>query len=181
MFKAFAINLCAFCILTLLVGCASQPKQLSITDTFLLSKELTKKAIKENAPSKEVADQADYGQLPTNYQEIIKDRYSRTLFDPYSAVFTFDTPQKGWRVLVDQTSVDEQIRLVNKILEAQYNDPNFKFSGQLHGLRAKVLYGWICRGTVNAKNRYGAYVGAQGFEFTLSHGNIYETDLSMTP
>jgi hypothetical protein len=38
----------------------------------------------------------DPGPYPENYQQITKDYFSKMLFDPYSAVFTFEEPLKGW-------------------------------------------------------------------------------------
>lgn len=34
--------------------------------------------------------------MPSNYEQIVKDFYSRSLFDPYSAVYTFQSPVRGW-------------------------------------------------------------------------------------
>lgn len=39
---------------------------------------------------------ADYGPCPDNHEELIKRFYHIRLFDPYSAVYTFDKFCKGW-------------------------------------------------------------------------------------
>lgn len=41
-------------------------------------------------PKSEMILSADYGPYPDNYEQIIKDHYSTKLFDPYSAVYTFN-------------------------------------------------------------------------------------------
>ena len=47
-------------------------------------------------PTPEQMANADYGSYPSGYQELIKEYYSKQLFDPYSAVYTFGTPQRAW-------------------------------------------------------------------------------------
>ncbi|HCD8204972.1 TPA: hypothetical protein ND709_004620, partial [Klebsiella michiganensis] len=49
-----------------------------------------------SAPDKAELSRADYGKLPDNYQEIIKDSMSARLKDPYSARYDFNEPFKGW-------------------------------------------------------------------------------------
>ncbi|WP_262120388.1 hypothetical protein [Serratia ficaria] len=49
-----------------------------------------------SAPSTEELKNANYGEMPSNYQEIIKDNMSGRLKDPYSAQYTFKKPTKGW-------------------------------------------------------------------------------------
>lgn len=41
-------------------------------------------------PTSEQVASADIGPRPENAQQIVKDYFARTLFDPYSAVYTFD-------------------------------------------------------------------------------------------
>lgn len=43
-----------------------------------------------SAPDKAELSRADYGKLPDNYQEIIKDSMSARLKDPYSARYDFN-------------------------------------------------------------------------------------------
>lgn len=48
-------------------------------------------------PTPEQERNADYGTYPEKYQEIIKDYFSITLKDPYSAVYSdWKGPTKGW-------------------------------------------------------------------------------------
>ena len=48
-------------------------------------------------PPREQMENANYGNYPNNYQEIIKEYYSRVLFDPYSAHYRWiKSPYKGY-------------------------------------------------------------------------------------
>jgi hypothetical protein len=50
-----------------------------------------------NKPSPEQITNADYGGYPADYQQVIQDRLSKTMYDPYSAVFTnWRGPSKGY-------------------------------------------------------------------------------------
>lgn len=49
-----------------------------------------------SAPDKAELSRADYGKLPESYQETIKDSMAWRLKDPYSAVYKFNEPYKGW-------------------------------------------------------------------------------------
>jgi hypothetical protein len=47
-------------------------------------------------PTKEEVDRADIGPRPDNAQQIVRDHFAQTLFDPYSAVYTFSYgPERG--------------------------------------------------------------------------------------
>jgi hypothetical protein len=48
------------------------------------------------APTKEQMANASYGSYPTNYQASITNYMSNLLFDPYSAVYRFGSPYKGY-------------------------------------------------------------------------------------
>jgi len=86
---------------------------------------------------------ADYGPYPSNYENMIKEYYSKQLIDPYSAVFTFGRPQKAWNGL------------------------------------GGGLFGWVVCGTMNAKNRFGGYVGAKHY-YVLFVNNTIERDYTET-
>ena len=90
-------------------------------------------------PTPEQISGADYGPYPNDYETIIKDHYSRSLFDPYSAVYTFNNPRKGWR--------------------SQFGT---------------VKYGWVVCGSINAKNRYGGYVGTKPFYVMIHYNGVIE-------
>jgi hypothetical protein len=47
-------------------------------------------------PTPEELANADYGDYPSNYEEIAKASVSERLIDPYSAQFTFRPPAKTW-------------------------------------------------------------------------------------
>lgn len=47
-------------------------------------------------PTKDEVDRADIGPRPENAQQIVKDHFAQTLFDPYSAVYRFTYgPERG--------------------------------------------------------------------------------------
>jgi hypothetical protein len=46
-------------------------------------------------PSPEQIASADYGTYPENYQEIIKNYYSKVLSDPHG-VYTYENPTRAW-------------------------------------------------------------------------------------
>jgi len=98
-------------------------------------------------PSKIEMDAADYGQLPNDYQQQIKDWWSNRLKDPYSSKFTFSTPEKAW-----------------------FKDGILAESG------GAIRYGWIIPITLNAKNSYGAYTGIESHTMFYSHGKIDSAD-----
>ena len=79
-------------------------------------------------PTQEQVNAADCGPMPVSYKESIKQIIDGRLSDPYSAVYTFSSPQKSWN----------------------------RSTGQ-------PIYGWRVCGTVNAKNKFGGYVGATPF------------------
>jgi hypothetical protein len=91
-----------------------------------------------SAPDPRQIQDADYGPYPSNYEEIIKSHIGKQLYDPYSAVWTFNAPVKGWNRL------------------------------------GELKFGWALCGTVNAKNRFGGYVGAKPFYVMLHYGKVVQ-------
>lgn len=100
-------------LLIVLIGCAACGKRLTI----------------------EELKNSDFGPYPNNYEEIIKSYYSKTLFDPYSAKYTFEEPIKRY-------------------------------------VRGGTIFGWAVCGTLNAKNRFGGYVGTKRFWVIISYGEV---------
>ncbi|WP_080783232.1 hypothetical protein [Klebsiella variicola] len=100
-----------------------------------------------NPPSQVQLHSADYGVLPDNYQQQIKDWWGRMLKDPYSAQYTFGTPEKAW-----------------------FKDGILAESG------GAMRYGWLIPITINAKNSYGGYTGAEAHTIFYSHGKIDSAD-----
>lgn len=49
-----------------------------------------------SAPDKSELAKANYGELPENYQQQVKVTVGSRLKDPYSAVYDFKNPFKGW-------------------------------------------------------------------------------------
>lgn len=81
---------------------------------------------------------ADYGAAPDLHEDAVKRHLGKRLFDPYSAVYTFDAgPTRGWTVVQGQR-----------------------------------VFGYYVCGTVNAKNRFGAYVGANPFWAFVRNGSV---------
>ncbi len=91
-------------------------------------------------PSLAELEVADYGTSPSDYETQLKSMFSRSLFDPYSAVFEFSGPYKGY-------AIGSPIQ-----------------GGSVQG------YGWFVNFNVNAKNRFGAYTGASGYKYFYSAG-----------
>ena len=79
----------------------------------------------------------DYGPFPENYEDIVKEIFENTLYDPHSAVFKMSKPLK-----------------VRRAVEPKY--------------------AWLVCGTVNAKNRFGGYVGAKLFAVIIYNGVVIE-------
>lgn len=98
-------------------------------------------------PSYNEIEAANYGKLPNNYQEMIKDYLAIFLKDPYTAVYEFNhKPIKGY-------IQDLEIR------------------------KGRPLFGWLVNFNYNAKNSYGAYVGKKYESFFIflddSDGKYY--------
>lgn len=91
-------------------------------------------------PTLEQVANADYGVEPKNYEEQLRAYFTSTLNDPYSAVYTFSPPSRGY---------------VN-------NAPIF-------GGGVKD-FGYLINVGVNAKNQFGGYVGMQTHRFFFKNG-----------
>lgn len=87
---------------------------------------------------------ADYGQYPTNYEQIVKDYFSRSLFDPYSAHYRIGTPYKGYsnKAPIMGGGVDQ--------------------------------FGYLIDVGINAKNRYGGYVGEEQYRLLIRNGQVIQ-------
>ncbi|WP_142890244.1 hypothetical protein [Klebsiella variicola] len=103
-----------------------------------------------NPPSLMQLQSADYGALPDNYQQQVKDWWGGMLKDPYSAQYTFGNPEKAW-----------------------FKDGILAESG------GAIRYGWLVPITVNAKNSFGGYTGAESHTVFYSHGKIVSADAQM--
>ena len=90
----------------------------------------------------EQAAKADYGEYPTNYEQIVKDHFSRSLYDPYSAHFSIGTPYQGFstRAPIVGGGPDQ--------------------------------FGYSVDVGINAKNRLGGYVGEKQFRLLLKNGRV---------
>ncbi|MDE1487398.1 hypothetical protein KKI90_13525 [Xenorhabdus bovienii] len=92
---------------------------------------------------------ANYGELPVNYEEQIKNAMSTSLKDPYTAQYRFLKPFKGY---------------------AQ--------DGEWAQSKGGVKYGWIMPFYLNAKNSYGGYIGEKRYVFIFSNGVLYDTTMN---
>lgn len=100
-------------------------------------------------PSAVAISSANYGTLPIDYKEQIKNYFNKVLKDPYSAQFTFEAPYKG-----------------------------LSQDGALSSTNGGVLYGHVVPVQVNAKNSYGGYTGNQLYVFIFSNGVIYDSTMN---
>lgn len=120
--KTIGIVLCVALSTAFLSGCAPKP------------------------PSQVEISTANYGALPENYQDLVKDHFNATLKDPESARYTFMPTYKG-----------------------------YSQDGSLSDTGGGVKYGYVIPVLVNAKNSYGGYTGNQQYAFLFSGGVLYDT------
>ena len=97
-------------------------------------------------PSQVAISSANYGTLPNDYQQKIKNHMASILKDPESARYAFEPPFKG-----------------------------YSQDGSLAPTSGGVMYGQIVGVQVNAKNSYGGYTGNQLYVFMFSNGMMYDT------
>ncbi|EIZ2434192.1 hypothetical protein CWR40_004270 [Cronobacter sakazakii] len=100
-------------------------------------------------PSQVEISTANYGSLPSDYQQQIKNYMGSTLKDPESARYTFQPTYKG-----------------------------YSQDGAMASSGGKVTYGYVAPVLVNAKNSYGGYTGNHLYVFMFSNGVMYETTLN---
>ncbi len=97
-------------------------------------------------PSQVAISTANYGTLPTDYQQQIKNHMTSILKDPESARYTFEPPFKG-----------------------------YSQDGSLSSTGGGVTYGQVVGVQVNAKNSYGGYTGNQLYVFMFANGVMYDS------
>lgn len=102
----------------------------------------------QQPPSQAQISAANYGELPADYQEQIKNHFNATLKDPYSAKYEFLPAFKG-----------------------------YSQDGQWSPSGGKVSFGWVSPVLVNAKNSYGGYTGNQKYVFIFSGGVMYDVTM----
>ena len=102
-------------------------------------------------PSLVAISTANYGSLPSDYQQQIKDRISSVLKDPESARYAFEPPFKG-----------------------------YSQDGSMSSTGGGVTYGYVAGVQVNAKNSYGGYTGNQLYVFIFSNGVMYDTSANFS-
>lgn len=100
-------------------------------------------------PSSVAISTANYGVLPSDYQDQVKQYFNSALKDPESARYTFEPTFKGY---------------------AQ--------DGSMASTSGGVTYGYVAPVQVNAKNSYGGYTGNKLYVFIFSNGVMYETTLN---
>lgn len=97
-------------------------------------------------PSQDEISSANYGRLPNDYQQQIKNYMASALKDPESARYTFEPPFKA-----------------------------YSQDGSMASTSGGVIYGYASGVQVNAKNSYGGYTGNQLYVFMFSNGVMYDS------
>jgi hypothetical protein len=92
---------------------------------------------------------ADHGQYPTQYEDAVKRYFDNVLFDPFSASYKIGTPQKA------------------------YANDGLMFGGDV------IWYGYVIDVWVNAKNRYGGYVGYKHYLVKMRDGKVVDPGSSL--
>ena len=88
-------------------------------------------------PTNEELANKDYGRYPENYQEIVKRYFSGQLSDPYSAQYRWiKPPYQGY--FIEHTNL-------------------------LTGQPDKFSFGYLVHVGINAKNRFGGYIGEKEY------------------
>jgi len=100
-------------------------------------------------PSQTAISSANYGKLPEDYQQQIKNHMNSLLKDPESARYTFEPPFKA-----------------------------YSQDGSLSSTGGGVVYGYVAGVQVNAKNSYGGYTGNQLYVFMFSNGVMYDITMN---
>jgi hypothetical protein len=100
----------------------------------------------QGGPSADEFAHADFGPPPVNYASAIHEHLGRTLFDPFSAHIEIGQPEHAWYGTVGGLAVPRDIR-----------------------------FGWRVPVRVNARNRYGGYVGWRNYFFTFSGEQLVST------
>lgn len=118
--KAFHRLAASLCIAGSVVGCVTAPTPAQLTA-------------------------ADYGAVPTRYEDGIRAYFDSTLKDPSSIQYREVTvPQKG-----------------------------YVQAAPIAG--GGITYGWLVNATINGKNSYGAYVGFKTYSFLFRGDELVNT------
>lgn len=138
-------------VLLLISGCAAMPT--------MLEKEQATVDISDYGPCPTISEQAiaDYGQYPSDYEEIVHDWINRIFFDPQSVYdLTISKPVKAW--IQEPAPIEFYIQ----------NPSHLDFGKTYYSYRVSV--------TCNAKNRMGGYVGRKTFKLHIRNGIIIKSD-----
>lgn len=116
--KCFLNNVLMFFTVLMLAACATPPKPEEIKS-------------------------ADYGEKPSTNDMVsaAKNYMSKSLYDPYSAVYSCSKPVKSW------------------ITAGAGKEGNVEFN--------RTYFGYSSACTINAKNRFGGYTGNQEYLFMI--------------
>ena len=109
---------------------------------FAFSLAVSSCGLSSYAPTPTELAAADYGKKPVNYEPIIKAFISETLIDPESARFT------------------------------KFSVPSKNWLSKFEGFSYQKYFGWLVCVDVNAKNRYGGYVGRKRNYFIMRGDEI---------
>jgi len=94
------------------------------------------------APSAAQRAAADYGTYPANYKDIVQAHLRTTLFDPYS------------------------------VQDLQISTPQQYWQQEAPIAGGRTIYGYLVSYSLNAKNRFGAYVGTQRRNIIIRNGQV---------
>lgn len=94
------------------------------------------------APTDEEIDKASYGEKPTQYKQRIETYVKSSLIDTESAQFT------------------------------NYSEPKKDWLAKFEGFGGVKYFSWLVCVEVNAKNRYGGYVGRKPYFFIFQGNEI---------
>jgi hypothetical protein len=100
-------------------------------------------------PSSAELEAAEYGIPPAgDCAQAIETTFSPTLRDPESARYQFAEPERSWL-------------------------PRYHFDiDRVAPYKSGHVFGWTIRFTVNAKNGFGGYAGAQSYEAFFQEGKL---------
>lgn len=100
----------------------------------------------QGGPTHQEFANADFGPAPSDHRELTQQHFNKTLFDPFSAKFEFGDLEKAWYGPTGAILVSRNIN-----------------------------YGWRSLVRINAKNRFGAYVGWNAYYVYFRGDSVVQT------
>jgi hypothetical protein len=100
-----------------------------------------------STPTQQQIQNAYYGPYPANYEANIKDYMNHVLYDSQSAIYEFSSPYQGYGY--------------------RWTDKNGNATPF-----ATLEFGWIVNFNINAKNRFGGYVGFTPYRVVIRDDKV---------